>query len=187
MAFVTNSNRPQPRWQTPRTAHLTAPGTASEVPPLLMRPWGGGVWDSKVCVPKTPPTRCSLLFRCFVFPTMVTLVWGRGASGRGAGGGGDPHPCGKKMKHGRGARRTCHSGAIQQRGACASRAWKPRPMDGESGGATRLLDCRRRDPLTHPSARSSRAPVWGKGREERAGTCAAGRRTEGGQRCAVVA
>ena len=37
-AFVTDSNRPQPLWQPPPTARLTASGAASEVPPLLMRP-----------------------------------------------------------------------------------------------------------------------------------------------------
>ena len=39
MAFVTDSNRPQPLWQPPPTACLTAPRTASEVPSLLMHPW----------------------------------------------------------------------------------------------------------------------------------------------------
>ena len=37
-AFVTDSNRPQPLWQPPPTACLTAAGAASEVPSLLMRP-----------------------------------------------------------------------------------------------------------------------------------------------------
>ena len=41
-AFATDSDRPQPPWQTPPTACLTAFGAASEVPSLLMRPWGGG-------------------------------------------------------------------------------------------------------------------------------------------------
>ena len=41
MAFATDSNRPQPLWQPPPTACLTASGAASEVPPLLMHPWGG--------------------------------------------------------------------------------------------------------------------------------------------------
>ena len=40
MAFVTDSNRPQPLWQPPPTACLTASGAASEVPSLLMHPWG---------------------------------------------------------------------------------------------------------------------------------------------------
>ena len=39
MAFVTDSNRPQPLWQPPPTACLIASGAASEVPPLLMHPW----------------------------------------------------------------------------------------------------------------------------------------------------
>ena len=38
MAFVTDSNRPQPLWQPPPTACLTASGTASEAPSLLMHP-----------------------------------------------------------------------------------------------------------------------------------------------------
>ena len=41
MAVVTDSNRPQPLWQPPPTACLTAAGAASEVPSLLMQPWGG--------------------------------------------------------------------------------------------------------------------------------------------------
>ena len=39
MAFVTDSNRPQPLWQPPPTACLTAAGAASEVPSLPMHPW----------------------------------------------------------------------------------------------------------------------------------------------------
>ena len=38
MAFVNDSNRPQPLWQPPPTACLTASGAASEVPSLLMHP-----------------------------------------------------------------------------------------------------------------------------------------------------
>ena len=41
MAFITDSYRPQPLWQPPPTASPTASGAASEVPSLLMRPWGG--------------------------------------------------------------------------------------------------------------------------------------------------
>ena len=40
MAFVTDSNRPQPLWQPPPTACLTASGAASEVASLLLHPWG---------------------------------------------------------------------------------------------------------------------------------------------------
>ena len=40
MAFVTDSNRPQPLWQPPPTACRTASGAASEVPSLQMHPWG---------------------------------------------------------------------------------------------------------------------------------------------------
>ena len=39
LAFVTGSNRPQPRWQHPPTAYVTASGAASEAPSLLMHPW----------------------------------------------------------------------------------------------------------------------------------------------------
>ena len=39
MAFVTDSNRPQPLWQPPPTACLTAAGAASEGPSLLTHPW----------------------------------------------------------------------------------------------------------------------------------------------------
>ena len=40
MAFVvTDSNRPQPLWQPPPIACLTASGIASEAPSLLMNPW----------------------------------------------------------------------------------------------------------------------------------------------------
>ena len=38
MAFVTDSNRPQPPWQPPPTACLTASGAASEAPSLLLHP-----------------------------------------------------------------------------------------------------------------------------------------------------
>ena len=41
-AFVTDSNRPQPPWQPPPTAGLTASGTASKAPSLLLLPCGGG-------------------------------------------------------------------------------------------------------------------------------------------------
>ena len=39
MAFVTDRNRPQPLWQPPPTACLTACGAASESPALLMHRW----------------------------------------------------------------------------------------------------------------------------------------------------
>ena len=42
MAFVTDNNRPQPLWQPPPTACLTLSGAASEVPALIMHPWGRG-------------------------------------------------------------------------------------------------------------------------------------------------
>ena len=40
IAVVPGSNRPQPLWQPPPTACLTASGAASEVPALPMHPWG---------------------------------------------------------------------------------------------------------------------------------------------------
>ena len=40
MVFVTDSNRPQPLWQPPSTAYQTASGATSEIPFLLMHPWG---------------------------------------------------------------------------------------------------------------------------------------------------
>ena len=39
MAFVTDSNRPQPLWQPPPTACPTASGAAPEVPSLGTHPW----------------------------------------------------------------------------------------------------------------------------------------------------
>ena len=41
MAFVTDRSRPQAIWQRPPTAYLTASGPVSEVPSLLVHPWGG--------------------------------------------------------------------------------------------------------------------------------------------------
>ena len=41
MAFVTDSNRPQPLWRPPPTACLTASGAPSEIPSLPMHPSGG--------------------------------------------------------------------------------------------------------------------------------------------------
>ena len=40
MAFVADSNRPQPLWQPPPTAYFTASGAASEAPSLLVHPRG---------------------------------------------------------------------------------------------------------------------------------------------------
>ena len=69
MAFVTDSNRSQPLWQPPPTACLTASGAASEVPPLLMHPWGrppppprstpGGLHTGCCCV-GLPEADCKL-------------------------------------------------------------------------------------------------------------------------------
>ena len=49
VAFVTDSNRPQPLRQPPPTACLAAPGAASEVPSLLLHPWS---WSPRP--PKLP-------------------------------------------------------------------------------------------------------------------------------------
>ena len=43
MTFATDSNRPQPLWQPPPAACRTASRAASEVPSLLLHPWGGEV------------------------------------------------------------------------------------------------------------------------------------------------
>ena len=43
MAFVTDSNRPEPLWQPPPTAYPTASGSTFEVSSLLMQPWWGGI------------------------------------------------------------------------------------------------------------------------------------------------
>ena len=51
MAFVTDSNRPQPLWQPPPTACLTASRAASEVPSLLMHP----------CPPAPPQTKLTIV------------------------------------------------------------------------------------------------------------------------------
>ena len=55
-AFVTDSNRPQPFWQPPPTACLTAAGAASEAPSLLMHPW--------VTVREVAPYRVPQKVRC---------------------------------------------------------------------------------------------------------------------------
>ena len=55
MAFITDSNRPQPVWQPPPTADFTASGAASEVPSLLMRPCPSpnrGFLDPNAAVPR---------------------------------------------------------------------------------------------------------------------------------------
>ena len=57
MAFVTDSNHPQPLWQPPLTACLTASGAASEAPSLLMHAWRGGLGGSRGGrVTPPPPT-----------------------------------------------------------------------------------------------------------------------------------
>ena len=50
-AFVTDSNRPQPLWQPPPTACLTASGAASEAPSLLMHSWGPLLSMCRRCPP----------------------------------------------------------------------------------------------------------------------------------------
>ena len=49
MAFVTDSNRPQPLWQPPPTASLPASGTASEVLSLLTHPCPPPLYSSARC------------------------------------------------------------------------------------------------------------------------------------------
>ena len=58
MALVTDSNRPEPLWQPPPTACLTASGSASGAPSLLLHPWG---WVNE-CSPVacTPASRRGL-------------------------------------------------------------------------------------------------------------------------------
>ena len=59
MAFASASNRPQPLWQPPPTACLTASGAASEVPSLLMHPWGAPPrLDSPRPETPLPPFQC---------------------------------------------------------------------------------------------------------------------------------
>ena len=53
MAFVTDSNRPQPLRQPPPTACLTASQAASEVPSILMHPWRGFKGCQRTCKPPT--------------------------------------------------------------------------------------------------------------------------------------
>ena len=48
MAFVTESSRPQPLWQPPPTACLTACGVASEVPSVLLHP----CWSPRASFPQ---------------------------------------------------------------------------------------------------------------------------------------
>ena len=43
MAFVTDSNRPQPLWQPPRTAYPTTSGAPCEVSSPLMHPWAAPI------------------------------------------------------------------------------------------------------------------------------------------------
>ena len=52
MAFATNSNRPQPLWQPPPTACLTASGAASEAPSLLI--FGNGPRQRAAAGPRGP-------------------------------------------------------------------------------------------------------------------------------------
>ena len=61
VTFVTNSNRPQPLWQPPPTACLTASGAASEVPFLLTHPrMGHGAFGESPPRLRGHAPRCSL-------------------------------------------------------------------------------------------------------------------------------
>ena len=73
MAFVTDSNRPQPLWQPP-TACLTASGAASEAPSLPMCP----------CLP--PPVRNAPSGALTTALHIILSPWAKGR-GRGSGGG----------------------------------------------------------------------------------------------------
>ena len=75
MAFVTDSNRPQPLWQPPPTACLTASGAASEAPSLL-----------NASVPVRTPPDCTTTHVCLLTPwhASPTSERGRGAKGDGA-------------------------------------------------------------------------------------------------------
>ena len=85
MAFVTDSNRPQPLWQTPPTACLTASEAASGVPSLLMHPWGGarggmhcgdGVKETSVArsTPHAPPLGISDTVATWYKPDRATRM-----------------------------------------------------------------------------------------------------------------
>ena len=95
MAFVTGSNRPQPVWQPPPTACLTASGTAFEAPSLLMHPWPAPALCSYGRLPKRghqpiipfcymvqPPTggpRSAMLVKQHSEPSSVCLAQGKWA------------------------------------------------------------------------------------------------------------
>ena len=104
-AFATDSNRPQPLWQPPPTACLTASRATSEVPSLLMHPWGcpqptrsspsrhgpgHRLWYTKLPVfmePPPSPRHHEALHR----PVPVTYTRGTAQAPR-RGGGGSPYP-----------------------------------------------------------------------------------------------
>ena len=79
MAFVPNSNHPQPLWRTPPTAYPTASGAASEVPSLLLHPWGTGFGTQKFAYQK---------WQNKIFPFVNFLVSHDGHFGLPPGGGG---------------------------------------------------------------------------------------------------
>ena len=57
MALATDSHRPQPLWQPPPTAYLTASGADSEVTSLLMPP--PPPQNAALPIPHCPPPHCS--------------------------------------------------------------------------------------------------------------------------------
>ena len=78
MAFVTDSNRPQPLWQPPLTARLTASGAAFESLSLLMQPSQA---------PLHPPP-------LFAWTRGYMTPWGRGGPEDGSQGNGLLEACG---------------------------------------------------------------------------------------------
>ena len=55
MALVTDSDRPQPHWQPPPTACLTASRATSEGPSLLMHPWPPHPHERRKDIAMDPP------------------------------------------------------------------------------------------------------------------------------------
>ena len=81
----------QPPWQPPPTAHQTASGAASEVPPLLMHPCSRGGHDARICNDQhdpdlVPDSLSSTL--CSVTQSQCPLP----SSGEGAGAPAGTHP-----------------------------------------------------------------------------------------------
>ena len=73
MAFVTDSKCPQPLWQPPATACLTASGAASAVPSLLMHLWGLPAPVGRLGSPVSP---LSTVHCAGETPRLFPVVWG---------------------------------------------------------------------------------------------------------------